>query len=212
MPEPFTGRGRLSKARIVSAAAALMHERGISATTVDDILAESDTGKSQFYHYFSDKNALIIEVLSHQLEGILEDQSRFALDSWDGIVAWFRTLIEMHESRWGLHGCPLGSIAGEALEQGEDLRLSAAVTFDRWESPLAAALEAMRRRGELERTADPASLAEAVIAVVQGGYLLSSIKRDVRPMRGALRAALAYLASHSSSMGDRDRIEARLDR
>ncbi len=196
MREPTTRRGRDSKARIISAAAALMYQRGIRATSVDDILAASGAGKSQFYHYFPDKDALIIEVLAHQLDGILENQSGFALDSWDGIEIWFQTLIEAHESRLGLHGCPLGSIAGEVVEQ-EPLRLSAADALNRWESAWAAALEAMRRRGELEATADPPALAEALLAIVQGGYLLSSIKREVRPMRAAVQAALVYLRSHS---------------
>lgn len=176
-----------------------MYERGVTAATVDDILAASGTGKSQFYHYFPDKDALVNEVLAHQLDGILEDQSRFALDSWDGIATWFQTVIEAHESRLDLHGCPLGSLAGEVVEQGEPLRLSAAEAFNRWESAWAAALEAMRGRGELDPAADPAVAAEAVLAIVQGGYLLSSIKRDIRPMRAALEAASVYLQSHSSS-------------
>lgn len=204
MPEPTTDRGRHSKGRIVSAAAELMYERGVAATTVDDILAASGTGKSQFYHYFPDKDALIIEVLAHQLDGILENQSGFALDSWDGIAGWFRTSVEVHESRLGLHGCPLGSIAGEVVEQGEPLRLSAADALNRWESAWAAALEAMRRRGALEGTADTTALAEAVLAIIQGGYLLSSVKRDVRPMRGALDAAWHYLRSYSAGDGAPD--------
>jgi TetR/AcrR family transcriptional regulator, transcriptional repressor for nem operon len=204
MPEPTTDRGRHSKGRIVSAAAELMYERGVAATTVDDILAASGTGKSQFYHYFPDKDALIMEVLAYQLDGILENQSGFALDSWDGIADWFRTLVEVHESRLGLHGCPLGSIAGEVVEQGEPLRLSAADALNRWESAWAAALDAMRRRGALEGTADTAALAEAVLAIIQGGYLLSSVKRDVRPMRGAVDAAWHYLRSYSAPDGAPD--------
>ena len=202
MPEPVSRRGRDSKARIVSAAAALMYERGVRATSVNHVLAASGTGKSQFYHYFPDKEALIIEVLSHQLEVIRRDQDRFRLDSWAGIAAWFQAMLEMHESRWDLRGCPLGSIAGEVIKHGEPLRLSAAAAFDRWESALAAALDAMRSRGELDEAAEPAALAEAVVAIIQGGYLLSSVKRDVRPMRGALQAALAHLQSHSSADGE----------
>lgn len=213
MPEPTTRRGRLSKAKIIAAAAELMYERGVTATTVDDILAASGTGKSQFYHYFADKNALTSEVLSFQLDKILTDQSRFALDSWEGIVAWFRTIIEMHESQWGLHGCPLGSIALEVVEQGEPVRLAAADAFVRWESALAAAFEAMRRSGGLVETADPAALAEAVIAVIQGGYLLSAVKRDLAPMRSALRAALGYLELYRpAARSGLDRIEERLHR
>ncbi len=176
-----------------------MYERGVGMTTVDDILAASGTGKSQFYHYFPAKDALITEVLAHQLDSILEAQSRFALDSWDGIETWFQTLIEAHENRLGLHGCPLGSIAGEVVEQGEPLRLSAADAFNRWESAWAAALAAMQCSGELKETADPAALAEALLAIVQGGYLLSSVKREVRPMRAAVEAALVYLRSQSPS-------------
>jgi len=202
MPEPSTPRGRERKARIISVAAALMYERGVKATSVNDVLAASSTGKSQFYHYFTDKQALILEVLSHQLELILEEQSRFPLDSWAGIDAWFQTMLEMHESRWDLRGCPLGSVAAEVTEQGEPLRISAAAAFHRWESALAAALDAMRRRGELDDVADPSALAEAVVAIIQGGYLLSSVKRDLRPMRAALQAALAHLQSHASARGE----------
>ncbi|MDP9459938.1 MAG: hypothetical protein M3Q22_06715 [Actinomycetota bacterium] len=38
----------------------------------------------------------------------------------------------------------------------------------------------MQARGLL-RDADPYALAESTIAVLQGGYLLSSTKRDIRP-------------------------------
>jgi hypothetical protein len=78
---------------------------------------------------------------------------------------------------------------------------------------LAGAFEAMRRGGELEATADSAALAEAMIAVMQGGYLLSSIKRDVRPMREALRAALGYLDLYRlSTEGEVGRTKDRIDR
>jgi hypothetical protein len=48
---------------------------------------------------------------------------------------------------------------------------------------------------------------------MQGGYLLSSIKRDVRPMREALRAALGYLDLYRlSTEGEVGRTKDRLDR
>lgn len=197
MSEPSTRRGRDRKARIVTAAAELMYERGIKGTSVDDILAASGSGKSQFYHYFPDKSALVADVLGYQLDQILDEQSRLRLDSYNGIAIWFERLVAMHHAR-GLHGCPLGSLAGEAAAQGEQLRKTAAAAFGRWESSIAAALEEMRRRGEVADSVDPAELAEAVIAIIQGGYLVSSIKGDVRPMRAALQVALRHLESAAS--------------
>jgi ABC-type Fe2+-enterobactin transport system substrate-binding protein len=38
---------------------------------------------------------------------------------------------------------------------------------------------------------------QSTIAVLQGGYLLSSTKRDIRPMRNALAAALGQLKSYA---------------
>ncbi len=197
MSEPSTRRGRDRKARIITAAAELMYERGIRGTSVDDILAASGSGKSQFYHYFPDKSALVVEVLGYQLDQILDEQSRLRLDSYNGIAIWFERLVAMHHAR-GLHGCPLGSLAGEAAAQEEQLRKTAATAFGRWESSVAAALEEMRRRGEVADSVDPAELAEAVIAIIQGGYLVSSVKGDVRPMRAALRVALRHLESFAS--------------
>ncbi len=48
----MTRRGRASRERIVERAAELFAERGIAATSVDEVLAAAGAGKGQFYHYF----------------------------------------------------------------------------------------------------------------------------------------------------------------
>ncbi|MBA3306757.1 MAG: helix-turn-helix transcriptional regulator, partial [Thermoleophilaceae bacterium] len=63
--EPKTTRGRERKSAIIEAAAALMHERGVRATGLEDVLLASGAGKSQFYHYFSSKDDLAAAVLEH---------------------------------------------------------------------------------------------------------------------------------------------------
>lgn len=180
-------------------AAALMHERGVSATSIEDILAASGTGKSQFYHYFSSKEELVAEVLRHQLEQVLQEQSLFQLDTWEGISAWFQAMVDMQQNQRGYRGCPLGSIASELLDQGDLLRSRAADAFTRWEYFLGDGLRVMQATGLLRDDADPYVLAESTIAVLQGGYLLSSTKRDIRPMRSALDAALGQLTSYATS-------------
>lgn len=197
MPEPTTRRGKDTKARIVEVAAALMYERGVSATSIDDILAASGTGKSQFYHYFSGKEELVAEVLRHQLGLVLDEQSPFPLDTWEGIASWFRAMADMQQNQRGYRGCPLGSIAGGLLDQSDFLRGRAADAFSRWESFLVEGLRTMQTTGLLRGDADPDALAEATIAVLQGGYLLSATKRDIRPMRNALAMALNELRSYA---------------
>ncbi len=198
MTEPTTRRGRESKARIVVAAAALMYERGVTATSVEDVLAASGTGKSQLYHYFSSKEDLVAAVLRHQLGLVLEEQNRFRLDTWEGVQGWFDTMVAMQQTSRRFLGCPLGSLAGQVTEQGERLRSEASQAFSRWEAALAHGLDGMQKRGLLSHDADPPVLAEATIATLQGGYLLTSAKRDIRPMRNAVAAARRYLESFAS--------------
>lgn len=202
MPQPTTHRGRDTKARILAAAAALMYERGVSATSIEDILTASDTGKSQFYHYFISKEDLVGHVLRHQLGRLLEQQDTHLTGTWSGIAAWFDVMTNAHETLFKFHGCPLGSIAGEVIGQGEALRSQAANAFAQWEASLSRELGLMQARGLLRDDANPTILAETTIALIQGGYLISSMKLHTRPMRNALRAALEHLKSFAPTHAD----------
>ena len=61
--------------------------------------------------------------------------------------------------------------------------------FFLWEAHLREALTRMRTRGKLGKDADPAALATATMASIQGGLLLTQIRRDPHQLRIALNAA-----------------------
>jgi len=197
MKQPSTRRGTETKEHIVACAAELIHERGVSATTVDDVLAASRAGKSQFYHYFDSKEQLVREVLRHNLDCALAAQEALIenLSTWKGIKAWLDALADTHERAGLFGGCRIGSLAAEMAERDEELRVAIAAAFVSWESFLAAGLEAMKARGALRPSAKPDVLAETTMVAIQGGYLLSTTKKDVRPMRNALAAAYTHLRS-----------------
>lgn len=203
MAEAVTDRGRRTRTRILATAAAMIHDQGIKATSIDDVLAASGAGKSQFYHYFANKDELVREVLAHQFNQLVRQQGRLLqrLDTWDGIQAWFEFIVEWQRRRRFLGGCPIGSMAAEMADYDEELRKALVGAFDSWESFLRQGLASMQARGELAARADPDALAEATLAAIQGGILLARTKKDVPPLRNALAGALASLQSyaHASS-------------
>ena len=71
---PLTARGAVTRSRIVNAAADLIYARGVDRTSLDDVMAESGVSKSQLYHYFADKDALVLEVITLQTERVLNAQ------------------------------------------------------------------------------------------------------------------------------------------
>ena len=48
----LTAKGARTRARIVEEAAALIHERGVAGTTLEDVKAAAEVSGSQMYHYF----------------------------------------------------------------------------------------------------------------------------------------------------------------
>ncbi|BDX35002.1 putative transcriptional regulator, TetR family protein [Mycobacterium antarcticum] len=193
-PLPTTERGRRTRAAIIDAAATLMYERGVATTSLDEVLAAAGSGKSQLYHYFSNKNDLVGAVIERQLEWVLEEQQPYLdhTDSWKGIQEWAAQYLELHAPPEGPFACPLGTMAAE-LKNDPAFRPLLDDAFRRWEKPLADGLRAMRKRGELKRSADPDRLAAMVIAALQGGMLLARVRDDVTVLRDALSSAIAEL-------------------
>ncbi len=185
---------------IINAAAGLMYENGVRGTAVEDVLVESGCGKGQFYHYFADKDDLAAAVLEHQLGVVLGELEQFRLDTWTGIRAWFDALLSGQEQR-GFRGCPVGSLAIELSAAGPDMQRRVADAFSRWESVLASGLESMKASRGLDLNARPALLAEATLATIQGGYLLSTAHQDIGPMRTALRGAYEQLRASRPPRG-----------
>jgi TetR/AcrR family transcriptional repressor of nem operon len=193
---PLTARGARTRARIVEAAADLILNCGVSETSLDAILAASQTSKSQLYHYFADKDDLVLAVITRQTERVLQGQQPQLdeLDSLAGFQRWCERLTE-NQRRYGCDtGCPIGSLAAE-LPGMPAARALLVASFARWESYLAAGLTTMQHRGDLDPDTDPDDLATTVMTAVQGGLLLSKTTRSTRPLELALGMALSHIQS-----------------
>lgn len=193
---PRTEKGRRTRASIVEAAATMMYSHGVAGTTLDDVLDASGTGKSQLYHYFSDKSDLVDAVITRQLERVLGAQPLLEhVDSIDDIDRWAQSVISTHEQPGGPFSCPLGSLAAE-LKNDATFVPALDAAFKRWAEPLRRALAAMIARGELDSSVDAAAAASMLIAALQGGMLLARIAGDPQPLRDLLNAAVASVREH----------------
>jgi AcrR family transcriptional regulator len=197
--EPRTDKGRATRNRVLDAATALVFEHGVAGTTLDDVRAAANVSKGQLYHYFADKEHLVHAVIDRTIQQVLGAQPALAdLSSWAAIAGWFDDLVQLQIDRHAIGGCPIGSLAGELAETGEQARTELAAGFDRWEAPLLEGLRQMRADGKLRRGADPARLATATLAAIQGGLVLTQTRRDPQQLRIALDAAYGYLRSFAT--------------
>lgn len=194
----LTARGAATRSRIIDAAADLVRARGLANTSLDDVLLASKASKSQLYHYFADRDDLILAVVQHQITLVLTGNEPLlgALDSLAGLRHWRDELVRQAEDVDCAGGCPLGSLVGEL---GELPRSRAAIAsgFEQWAGHFSRGFTRMKDRGELVATADPKALAGAMLAALQGGLLLSQVQRSSAPLRIALDMAVAHAAAQA---------------
>jgi len=189
--KPATAKGRAMRDRIVQAGAELIAEKGVAGMSLDDVRGRTGASRSQLYHYFEDRDDLVRAVIDVTTETVLNNQGEllYHLDSWAGIDRWFDAMVQHQIGRQACGGCPIGSLAGQIAERDPDARAAIAVGLDRWEAHLRDGLTRMRAHGKLRKDSDPAALATATMASIQGGLLLTQIRRDPDQLRIALNAA-----------------------
>lgn len=192
----LTRKGEQTRQRIVAAAAQLMYEQGVTEATLEEVRAAAGVSGSQVYHYFADKQALLLAVIEYQTEAVLGFQRPHfgRLDTISGLRQWRDSLVEYQRRLQCRGGCPIGSIGSEVAETNPEARLAVASGFLRWEASIREGLRAMHARGELD--ADPDDLALATLAALQGGLLLTQLQRQVKPLEVALDTMLDHIQSH----------------
>ena len=196
-PRSLTARGAATRSRIVEAAAHLIYAHGVERTSLDYVMAASGVSKSQLYHYFADKEALVLEVIARQTERVLDAQRPHleALDSLPALKAWRDAFVRLNKALQ-YRGCPLGSLASELASDSKPARKRLADSFSMWRDRIENGLAKMQERGELSASADPRDLAFALLSAVEGGLLLAKTTRSSRPLEIAIDMAIDHVARH----------------
>jgi TetR/AcrR family transcriptional repressor of nem operon len=191
----LTAKGRATRERIVTAAAVLMRRDGVARTTIEDIQLAAGVSASQLYHYFLDKNALVLAVIEQTSDAVLGVQHE-KLDEMTCLAdleAWRDHVVGIVRRLRCVGGCPLGSLASDLAESDPIARTQLARSFAEWETVLRHGIATMRDTGEIRADADPDELALAMLTAIQGGLLLSQVRRSTKPLEVGIDAMIAHL-------------------
>jgi AcrR family transcriptional regulator len=143
------------------------------------------------YHHFAGKEDLAAQALAGTAHGLVEAAT--AVLGADG-TAVDRLIGYLTRQRDVLRGCPVGRMAGDAeVVSLPTLHEIVRDTFDRVRTIMTDVIAAGVDAGELDPRTDPTALADTVLAVVQGGYVLARAAGDTGPFDRAVQGAVALL-------------------
>ena len=171
-------------------AAALIHERGVAGTTLEDVKVAAEVSGSQMYHYFPDKNDLVQAVIDYQADAIVSRQ-RQALGSAKGLEAWRNMVItaaKRTKERGAAHLARSLVNSPRATPRPERSSRPDSISG---QPPSARDCDPFMPTGSSRPSIDPDDLATTLLATLQGGLLLAQVQRSPRPFETAVDTLLA---------------------
>ena len=192
-------KGNKTKAKIVETARELFHKNGVRATSVDQILELSGTGKSQFYHYFNSKEDVVHEVLQFYMTIAKSSQGPITtyINSWEDLENFFYDYIRGVKLFNCERSCPVGSIGNELSSENEEIRNDVNMIFGFMKNNISSFFKDLKNNGKLNKSADPDAFADFCIATTQGALLLAKVRKDSIAAENTVNLALNYLKTFS---------------
>ena len=180
--------------RIIESARYLFWEKGFAGTSMSDLLAHAGVNSGSFYHFFESKEGLLRAVLETYIDALrpMVVDPAFA-QSADPVARIFAILAGYRDrilSTNCSYGCPLGRLALEIDPENRPAHDLIARNFRGWIGAVRECVDNLR--DFLPGDTDPDALSTYVLAVMEGGVMLSRSYGSVEPFD----CAVAQLREH----------------
>ncbi len=173
-------------------------QKGYHGTGLSDILKHANVPKGSFYHYFENKEAFLIEVLTHyehKIESVitpfLEDRSAPSLKRFRSYIT---TMIECSEDSSCHGGCLVGNMAQELSDSSEDVREKIQICFKKWLSGLEQFFIQAQEEEILSQQYNTGELADLFVDGWQGALLRMKVEKNTDSLHRFLNSFLRLLS------------------
>jgi len=186
--------------RIVRSMAELLRVQGYAATGMNQLVAASGAPTGSIYHHFPGGKVAVAAAALRETGAAYIQLLPLLLDPYDdlatGVEAAFVQAAEDIETTGWANLCPVGTVTGEVAGSVPELRDVADEVIAGWVDEGTRYLT-----GRGLAPADARTLIYAVIAALEGGFILARGQQSREPLHAAGRALAAYVATlpHAAS-------------
>lgn len=178
--------------RLIEATQELLWERGYVGTSPKAIQQRAGAGQGSMYHHFAGKPDLALAAVT-RTAAEMRGTAGHLLDGPGS--AYERIEAYLLRERDVMKGCPMGRLTMDPEVIASDaLRAPVDETIGWLRGRLAEILQEGLDRGDLTPGLVPGEVAAAVVATVQGGYVLARASGSTAAFDSAVRGLLSLLA------------------
>jgi TetR/AcrR family transcriptional repressor of nem operon len=194
--------GTETRERILDAAERLVLDKGLAATSVDDILAESKTSKGSFFHHFPTKNDLARALVERYaaadtafLAELMEQAEAASGDPARQVVAFLELFEAAAQDTVAQQPtCLYVSYIFDRQLFVDGTNDVIAGAFETWRTRLADKLRAAAEARPPRMSVDLDALADHLSATYEGAFMMTRAMRDPDLMRRQLRLVRQQVA------------------
>lgn len=165
------------KESIIQISADLIHKYGYNNIGIKSILDEAKIPKGSFYHYFSSKEDLVLNVIEYHIQN-----TKFLFNQFDknidGLKKFFNTYFTLFEQMQYTRGCPIGNLILELSDLKESFRLK----LLEWAEFLEKEIYEILENSNLDQNIDKKSLASFIISNFEGVILKTKLEKNKKPI------------------------------
>lgn len=178
--------------RLIESTRELLWERGYTGTSPKAILERADAGQGSMYHHFKGKPDLALAAIRRTAE----EMRAAAAGVLDGPgTPYERIEAYLRRERDVLRGCPVGRLTMDPdVIASPELRAPVDETLDWLRGRIAGVVEEGKAQGQFAPGLDAEEIAAAVVATVQGGYVLARASGSPAVFDAGVRGLLSLLA------------------
>ena len=181
-------KGELTREKILEVAQELFNIKGFNATTISDLVEATGMQKGSLYFHFNGKDDIakaVFDLASEQFMDFL-DRALDADDPAGSIDNFFHCALDKHLATGFVGGCIFGNTALEMSDSDPDFARNIEKVFDAWIGKITIVVKAAQDRKQIRDDIPGDALARQIVATIEGGIMISRLKKDERPMRECL--------------------------
>lgn len=163
---------------IIETTAGIFNTKGYAGTSMSDITIATGLTKGAIYGNFGNKEEVALAVFDYnygKVNSIIKQRINAAKTYQDKLMVYAHVYDQFNRSIFPEGGCPIQNTAVEADDTNSLLKDRAANAINRWKKYVQEIIQAGVDAGEFKQGLDHSRLALSIIALVEGGLMISKV-------------------------------------
>jgi len=174
---------------IIEATAPVFNKKGYAGTSLSDLTEATGLTKGSIYGNFENKEEVALAVFDFntcRVSDMVEQQMKAADTYYEKLMVYSRVY---NDDRLAAHGgCAILNTAVEADDTNEALKIKAAQAILRWKKNIVTLINGGIADEEFKADINPEENALAIIALIEGGVMISKVTDSSSSLQQVLRA------------------------